>query len=291
MSLITKSVFIATLGGQPQVVSLALDILLQQGEQIDEVIVVHLADHIERYRKARQRLAKEFIADCYNGWPIHYRPLPITYQFQAINDLDSDVAIEAVSDTLLQLLQRLKQQGQRIHLCPTGGRRMLGMLALTAAQLYLSQSDRVWHLFSSDEVRRQTDRGALMHLPPNQEVKLVRVPIATLGQMMPWLREPYVGNHQFPQKQIDNINYKRCQQVIDRLTPRQREVLQAFVRGLDPQQVAAELDITVGAVHYHKKTIYHECIVAWELDEKKRLNFHWLREAFADFFNERSFGE
>ena len=108
---------------------------------------------------------------------------------------------------------------------------------------------------------------------------------------MPWLREPHMGNNQLPQQQIDNINHQRCQNVIDQLTQRQREALRAFARGLDPQQVAAELGITVSAVHSLKKPILEECIIAWGLDERKRIQYHWLREAFAGFFHERAFGE
>lgn len=37
------STMIATLGGQPQVITFALDALLNRGEQIVEVVVLHLA--------------------------------------------------------------------------------------------------------------------------------------------------------------------------------------------------------------------------------------------------------
>jgi CRISPR-associated protein Csx14 len=54
----TEQVLIATLGSEPQVVTLALDLLEQAGQVISEVIVLHTAG--KAMRAAMARLREEF---------------------------------------------------------------------------------------------------------------------------------------------------------------------------------------------------------------------------------------
>jgi hypothetical protein len=134
-------VCIMTLGGQPQVITLALDALLAQGAPIGEVIVVHLSSHIQRYRAALDCLAREFADDRYAGRPCRYRLLPVSLGEQAADDLHSDAAVDATINLFHRLIQQLKQQDATIHLCLSGGRRLLGMLSLSAALLHFDQRD------------------------------------------------------------------------------------------------------------------------------------------------------
>ena len=70
-----RTVLVAPLGGQPQVVTFALDLLLAQGVAVDEVVVIHLA--APRYRQAYRRLAEAFPGDRYGDRAIHLRGVPI----------------------------------------------------------------------------------------------------------------------------------------------------------------------------------------------------------------------
>lgn len=288
MSLGPVNICVATLGGQPQVITLALDLLLARGIPIDEVIVVHLATSNPRYRHALQCLNHAFADEQYAGHPCAFRPLPVQLRAHTLLDLDSEQAVDAVQTTFRTLFQRLKQQHAIIHLCPTGGRRLLGMLAVSTALLYFDESDRIWHLFSADAVRQQTDGGALLHLPPTPEVQLFRIYVPAWGQyaplfpMAPETDTPTIVAHQ--QRMLDASTHARCQQVWDRVTPRQRDVLHAFASGLMPQEVADQLHIALGTVNDHKTAILSECRIAWELPPDKRLDYRWLAEQFALFF-------
>lgn len=290
MNMPVKSVFIATLGAQPQVVTLALDTLLAQGEQIDETIVVHLSGQTERFPQALRELNHEFSNNCYAGRPMRYRAIPISYNGSIIGDIQSDLEADAVFDTFHNLLPSYKQQEKRIHLCATGGRRLLGMLALSAAQLYFAKTDRVWHLYSSDRVRELSNRGACLHVDAPDEIQLIQVPLQTWGHMMPWLRgEQTVTAKEVranTQKRADHAEQKRCRQVIEHLTTRQRDVLREFANGLDPQAVAQKLKIVISTVHIHKKAILEECANVWGLPQGERLPFYWLREHFMDYYAE-----
>lgn len=286
MSIARTHVCIATLGGQPQVVTLALDVLLGRGVPIGEVFVIHLAPSNPRYRDALARLASEFAGGCYAGRPIRYQPRPIRIGPRLIDDLDSDEAIDASIGLFNQLIQELKAEDATVHLCVSGGRRLLGMLAMAAALLYFDQHDRIWHLVSSDAVRRQTADGAVMHLPQDPGVRLTRVAVPPWGQYFPALRAAQ-GADARPAPAAtpaDADHLARCRQVHDRLTPRQREVLRALAGDLPPQEIARQLNITLATVHAHKTSIAQESCAAWNLPEGTRLSHDWIRRAFAPFF-------
>lgn len=279
MSLTSTNVCITTLGGQPQVVTLALDALLERGETFGELIVIHLSERNPRYREALAQLAHEFAGEHYRGHHCRYRPQAVTLGGQPIDDLDNEPATGAALNTFCRLIQRIKQQDRAIHLCLSGGRRLLGMLAMSAIQLYGDHADQVWHLFSSDEVRERTAGGALLHLPERECTRLVRVPVPGMGQYVAWARPSADDATQA----LDAAEHARCRQVSDRLTPRQRDVLRVLAEGLNPQEAAERLSVTLSAIHYHKTHIFQECQVAWGLPDS-RLDYRWLRDRFAPFF-------
>jgi CRISPR-associated protein Csx14 len=281
----TPNICVATLGGQPQVITLALDLLRAQGMVMDEVIVVHLAPTTPRYGQALQRLYAEFADDQYAGQPCRFRPLPVQLRAQTIADLDNETAVNAVQTTFRRLFQQVKQQDAIIHLCPTGGRRLLGMLAFSAALFSFDEADRIWHVYSPDAIRKQMDGGALMHLPPTPEVQLFRIYVPTWGPVLPLPPESDTPTVVAWQQQMQATEQQdRCRQVWDALTLRQRDVLRAFADGLTPQEVAERLHIVLGTVNDHKTMILQECRNVWDLPPDERIDYHWLREQFALFF-------
>lgn len=288
MSRAPSQVCVATLGGQPQVITLALDALFARGICISEVIVVHLSTQNPRYQAALACLAREFAGERYAGRPCRYRTLPILLGAEPIVDLASEAATDAALNAFHTLIRQLKQQGLILHLCVSGGRRLLGMLALSAALLYCDQTDRIWHLYSSDAVRQRTAEGAVMHLPASDAVRLVRVPVPPWGHLFPVLRAaPDTTAHTILATQVTAIDAgerARCRQVVERLTPRQREVLQAFAQGMVPQEVAEHLCVSLATVNAHKTPIFSECCIAWDLPDGTRLDYRWLREKFAPYF-------
>jgi CRISPR-associated protein Csx14 len=286
MSSTPTSVCIATLGGQPQVVTLALDALLARGELVGEVIVVHLSERNPRYRAALAALAGEFAGDRYRGQTCRYRPLAVTQGHVPVEDLASEAATGAALNTFSRLIQRLKRQDRAIHLCLSGGRRLLGMLAMSAIQLYGDHADQIWHLYSSDAVRERTADGAALHLPVSPDVRLVRVPILPLGQYFPWMRPPDGATPSIysQAREIDAAEHTRCRQVVEQLTPSRQAVLRAIASGLTPQEAAAELKVEISTIHAHKTPIFEFCRIAWDLAPDAPLDYRWLREKFRTYF-------
>jgi len=265
---------VATLGGQPQVVTLTLDRLLEQGVPLDALFVVHLELDNPRYRAAHRRLEQALATERYAA--LRYRPVIVRRWSQPIADLDTPEALEAARDTFDILFQELKQLGYIVHLCVTGGRRLLGALGLIAAQHHFTYADKVWHLYSSDAVRARTRDGAQLHLPDCDESRLLPVPF----QPLRWLAGPPSAA---PRDDLPPTERARCQQVWAQLSRREQEVLGAFASGLDMQHVTQKLSITGATVNTHKSTIYALCREAWALPDDEPRHYSWLREKFARF--------
>lgn len=279
---------VATLGGQPQVVTFALDALLARGERIREVVVLHLGPENPRFGRALARLGEEFAGDRYRGQRMRFRPIPVRGPRGRLVDIRDEAEAEIALRAVHELIATLKAQGRRLHVCIAGGRRLLALLTTSAAMLHFTHQDRLWHLYTPEEFLARADEGAIMHAGPEDGVRLIQVPIVPWGAYFPQLRQlaQAVANPAAvaPILGLDRVEWRRCQAVIERLTSRQCEVLRAFAAGATPQEVAEALCITLSTVDDHKKVILAECRNAWGMAENTRLTYHFLREKFGPFF-------
>lgn len=281
----SSHVCIATLGGQPQVITLALDRLLMEGYPISELIVVHLATGSNpRYQRAIQLLAGEFPADNYvHALPdqqCRFRTAPILDQQGPIHDLDTPEAIEATRFFLYDLLYQLRRPEQTLHLCISGGRRLMGYLLLTIAPLLLRQHDHVWQLVSSDAIREQTRDGAHLHLANTRDVRLIQLPslhlVALTGRPAP----PTAPNPiEIANQQLDALQLRRCQRVWNQLNEQHRAVLRQTIMGKPRRLVAQNMGLSVATIDEYFTLIYASCSEVWELALPHR-KWDWLWEQF-----------
>ncbi|MEI7644335.1 MAG: LuxR C-terminal-related transcriptional regulator, partial [Chloroflexales bacterium] len=131
--------------------------------------------------------------------------------------------------------------------------------------------------------------GTLLHLPPGTPgVRLLPVPVRPWGYLFSALRVSPDADARAAMASQDAAlavaEDARCQLVYDRLTPRRRDVLRAFAEGLTPQQVANKLSIELSTVSSHQTAIYQECQAAWDLPATTKVDYRWVRDAFARFF-------
>jgi CRISPR-associated protein Csx14 len=278
------SILVATLGGQPQIVTFALDALLTR-VAINEVIILHPVAHHHRIQTALGRLKAEFADGQYAGCPCRLRIIPLgsstNDQWEEMSD---DASVEAALKTILALFSELKADRHSIHACISGGRRLMALLVLSASMLHFDHRDALWHVSTPAATRERADEGALMHAAPEDGVRLVRVPLAPWGAYFSVLRDATVESLQrLYLQQMDSQQRDRCAQVMGQLTQRQRAVLRAFAEGLTPQQIADQLVITLAAVDAHKLVIFRRCRIAWGYPPGHHLNYHFLREQFREY--------
>lgn len=282
---------LATLGGQPQVVTFTLDLLLQRGSHISEVIVVHPAPFDPHLQHSLRCLNAEFANNCYqfNGqsFRCHFYSHILQHHDQPLGDIVDSLCADGVVDTIYSLIRSLKQQGRSIHLSITGGRRMMSSLAVSAALLHFKHTDHIWHIYTPEELRKQANVGALMHVPPGRSVNLIEVPFVPWGTYIAGLPQPgesaqAARTSQFAQAKAQQ--HSHCATVMKKASKREQEVLRLFAEGLRPQEVATRLDRTVKTIDTYKTRLLEYCHEVWDIERSIRLDYHFLYEKFSSYF-------
>jgi CRISPR-associated protein Csx14 len=280
-------VLVATLGGQPQVVTFTLDLLLREGFPIREVIVLHpRAASPSRLYRSLLRLSAEFTGNSYPAvqHPIHFHSRVLELDGTSIDDISDDAHADGTLNTIHWLIGDLKRQGYRIHLSVTGGRRLIALLAISVAVFNFDRQDHIWHIYTPESLQEQAREGALMHAPPDAGVTLLKGPFITLGAYIYNAGHTFHSAQEEQRVQMDAQEHTCCAEVASKATPAQLKVLQAFARGLRPQQVADELCIALVTVNTHKTALLNLCHNAWNIPDKERLDYHFLAAKFANYF-------
>jgi CRISPR-associated protein Csx14 len=284
---------VATLGGQPQVVTFTLDLLLRRGFPISEVIVIHPEATHPRLQHSLDCLNSEFVGDQYHidGQTIscHFRPYVLCHDDEPLADIVNDESASGTLDTMHQFISELKRQRRHIHLSVTGGRRLMSLLAISVAFLNFDHQDHIWHIHSPEAIKAQSHEGALMHTHVKDAVHLIEGPFVPWGAYFPNLTQVFdtaqaVRHSQTTQMQAQER--ARCAQVAQQASGRQLEVLRAFASGLSPQEAANHLCLSIKTVDTHKTVLLSLCRNAWNKGPDEPLDYRFLQKAFANYFAE-----
>jgi len=280
-------ILLATLGGQPQVVTFTLDLLLNDGFPISEVIVIHPKASQPRLQRSLECLSAEFASDYYKAADrvIHFRSHVLQLDGEPINDIIDNDHADGTLNTIHQLIGDLKRQGYRIHLSVTGGRRLMSLLAIPVASFNFDRHDHIWHIYTPEHIKDQARDGKLMHVPLEAGVRLIKGQFISLGAYVYDPSQSFRTAQTEQRTQMDAQEHARCASVMKEATPGQRKVLEAFSKGLRPQQVAAELNIELVTVHSHKTVLLRLCRNAWNIDANEHLDYHFLQTKFVNCFN------
>jgi len=290
----STSVALVTLGGQAQVVTFALDGLLAAGHHVSRLLVLHMAPHEPRVRRALSQLTAEFAGDRYVGQPLQFRHVPVLAGGRQVAGQPLIAGRPLVAITNEQeaagawafgrdLLAGLKQEGVQVHLCLAGGPRILALTLTSAAALYCDHHDRLWHLYTPPDFLAQARDGAILHAPAEAGVTLVPVPLVPWGAYLPGLRA-LVAPGTAPA--LAPADAAACNAVWERLTARQQDVVRVLAHGMLPQEAADALGISLKTLDTHKTQILAECRVAWKLADDAHLTYHFLRETFGSWLRD-----
>lgn len=236
----TAHTLIATLGSEPQVVTLALDQLLARGYVIDQVVIVYTAD--DAVLQAMARVASEFDGAVYAR--VTLRTVPIADERGAVQDFRADDDMRALQRALYREVRDAKRQGRTVHLCVSGGRKVMGVMAMVVAQLLFDAHDRVWHLMSEGW---QPGSEKRMHARSQDQIWLVPVPVlrwtdsAGLLAVFGELDDPEDALKR--QEQLARADgLRRAREFVEKkLTRAEREVVELTCRGLDNAAIARRL--------------------------------------------------
>lgn len=233
-----QQVLIATLGTEPQVVTLALDLLRAKGYPIIEVVVIHTAGEV--IQPALARLAEEFAQP---GVGV-YRPVLVEGQDGPVEDIVTEADMAALLRMLYRVVLAEKRTGRLVHLSIAGGRKPMAVYGMVVAQLLFDEDDRVWHLLSEGW---QPGDERVMHPRPGDRVTLVPVPVLRWGSVSPVLTElalredPWEAIQAQRAMQREEDRRRKREFVEHWLTPAEGEVVRLACQGLDNAAIARRL--------------------------------------------------
>src|SRR5713226_6541252 len=111
-------VLLATLGGQPQIITFTLDLLLQEGYPIAKVIVLHPRASHPRLKHSLQLLSAEFTGNFYKlaNRTLHFHSQVLELDGTSIDDINDDTHVDGTLNTIHRLIGDLKRQEYCVHL-------------------------------------------------------------------------------------------------------------------------------------------------------------------------------
>lgn len=287
---------VASVGGQPQIVTLTLDLLLRQHLKINEVIVLHpAATRDERIQNTLRRLSTEFAHDRYicdgQERECHLHLQTLNGELGLLPDITNTTDAQTTRDVLHRLLSHLKQQRKHIHLSVSGGRRVISLMAIAAAQLHFDHADRIWHIYTPPELLLQVHEGKQMHLPAGSGVALLDIPFVPWGAYFPQISQiPTSAQHtqNFQVAMMDAQERARCAQLVEEASKAQQKVLRQISTGQKPREIADHLKLSIETVYSHTKVLLQLARNIWCLPEKEAINSQFLHDKFAQYFSPSS---
>lgn len=244
----SEQVLIATLGSEPQVVTLVLDLLRAKGHPMAEVIVVHTMG--ELVQPSLKSLTEEFRR---TGSP-RYRAVAVEDKGWPIADIGTEAEVAALLRTLYRTVLAEKRAGRLVHMSIAGGRKPMAVYGMVVAQLLFDEDDRVWHLLSEGW---QPGDERVMRARPEDRVWLVPVPVLRWSAVSPVLTElalrddPWEAIQAQRLMQHEEDRLRKREFVEHRLRPAERDLVRLACRGLENAAIARQL-------HKSEKTVANQ---------------------------------
>lgn len=253
------AVLIATLGSAPQVVTLALDLLLAQDHELRQLVVVHTAAGCEPVTTALHMLSQEWATYAPYGI-LGFARVEIVSPAGPVADVDTEAGAEAAFRAIYGAVVAAKRQGFRIHLSIAGGRKTMAVYGMAVAQLLFDEGDRLWHLFSNEALQGEQR----LHARPDDAARLVPVPILRWSETSPMLTELAQSDDPFEavrrQRELQaRSRHQRVSAFVEQvLTPAEREAVVCLVReGLRDRDIAERLCKS-------ERTVAHQLSAAYD---------------------------
>jgi len=275
------AVLIAPLGSKPQLVTIALDLLRQQNERVQEVVALHTSLDWRPLRLAVARLGDEFP----RAYPaVRLRPVCLCdEQGFPLNDVDSEPGAREAFRVLYREVKAAKQAGRQVHLSIAGGRKIVAVYAMAVAQLLFDPDDRVWHLFS---VPALIESKAL-HPGPG-EAALIPVPVLRWSKVSPALTDLILSDDPFEavqrQEELRRTDALRAaREFVEReLSRAEREVVRLVVcQGLTDAEIAERTYRSAKTVGHHLSSAYQKARAFFGLSRADR---HTLTALLATYY-------
>jgi CRISPR-associated Csx14 family protein len=280
------TVLIATLGTEPQVVTITLDLLQRRKERVGDVVVIHTAP-VGAIGSALARLRTEFAT--YPAYQtITLRLVCLSVEEQPLADVDSPMGATLVFRALYQEVLRYKRIGRRVHLSIAGGRKTMAVYGMATAQLLFDEGDHLWHLVSEGDLLAQKR----LHPEPDDLVQLIPIPVLRWSSIAPVATELVLTEDPFDAlarqdrfRKREDL-WARASFVRDQLTPAERELVALIVReGVSNAEAGRRLSRSPKTVANQLSSVYGKLHTFFGLREDVAVGRAMLIALFSPYFS------
>ncbi len=288
-----QPVLVATLGTNPQVVTLAVDMLAEDEHvEVSEVYVIHTKP-TGYVGSAVGQLKAVFDHDVYRGRPCVLHLVEITTaRKEAVPDIRSPEDARAAFQAIFGTVRELKQARQAVHLSIAGGRNSMVVYGAAAAHILFDSNDRLWHIISDQAFERS---GALHRSHP-ADAQLSLVPVISWSAWLShaiamWTEDPFQA-FEMQQTLAEQQDDRQREDFLEQLADSEWQVLVAYAHtthGGSNQQIADILHLSKRTVEGCFGEIYSKMLNFFDLpDSKEKMPPHAKRAVlmnwYADFF-------
>ncbi len=287
MSKERKAVLIATLGTEPQVLTLCLQELLAWGERIVEAVGVHSRGKDPAIEAAVERLRREWHSLPF-GEEVELRLAEVP-----VADFDSERSLMLLYRCLKDIVSAYRSRGHRVHLNLSGGRKPMGICALLVAQLLFSPEDRLWYLISSPELVESRALTA-----ERREYRLVEIPVPLWTEAEVFL--DVLSRYDDPWAAVELQRRMKHREEVERwrhflahvLTPAERAVVEELVlRGGTNKEIARRLRKSPRTVEHQLESAFRKLREFLDWPQDLAVNRTTLALLLAPFIRESSLKE
>lgn len=271
---VRPAVLVTTLGTEPSVIPIATQLLRKQGIELSTVDLIHTIPTNAAIRLALASVQAVF--EQHPEWPtLATTQLPV-------RDVIAPGELHDFGNALFACLKKWLRQGCQLHLLLAGGRKSMAMVGVTTAQLLFGPEDRIWYLFSADELRlsgRYLLRGS-------DDARLVEIPLP------PPLTAPLYG-HALEAETPEEARSLLAQQVAEQrrrfveeeLTAAERAVARCVVEEVaTTPEIAARLDKSPKTVTNQLTSIYAKLEAFFGLQADVGVKREFLRRELGGYF-------
>jgi CRISPR-associated protein Csx14 len=291
-----STVLLATLGSEPQIIPLTVQLLAQRKRAPQRVCVLHTTADRSPVREAVARLRAIFAAPpAQQSWGTTAAPvlelLPV-----AIPDVLTPTQLDAFGVALYRALRDAIAQGARVHLLLAGGRKSMTMVGMTIAQMLLGPEDCVWYLHSREELRQSGQAWLDDHSAhPAQTnsagaAQLVQIPLPRQSAAPPVYTRPFHANTPAGARELlAEDQQRRIAYFWEReLTAAERAAAQLAAQELlTVQAVAARLHKSPKTTTNQLNAVYSKMESYFGLQPQAGLKREFLRYLLAEYENRR----
>ena len=270
-------VLIATLGAEPQVISIATQLLLARGLDLEIVSVLHTAAHKPPIATSLPILEKVFAKR--PEWPrLHTVALPL-------DDVLTPDDMEIFATALFDEIKRWLSADKQVHLLLAGGRKPMAMMGMSVAQMILGPEDHVWYLYSDDNLRQ----SGRMIQEAGDHAELIETPLPRVTPAPPRFTRPFQASTPAEARSaLVQEQQRRLAHFVEKeLTPAEREVAALVAREvLTVNEMAQRLCKAPKTVSNQLNSVYSKLESAFGLLPDKGVKREFLRRELGGYFEE-----